>query len=110
MCEGSERLIAHPGHICVGSVIEVTAVPLSPQAHRIIAEHPDLVRRLAGDDCESGFTSPPDASPAIECCLPELVLTITAVGAIETRADFRPVDAARKRVPTTAFGRQHFQC
>jgi len=108
MFEGSERLVAHLGHICVSSAIEVMAVPLSPQAHRIIAEHPDLVPRLAGDDCESGFTSPLDASPAIECLVPELALAITATGAIETKAGVRLVDADHKRVPITACGWQHF--
>jgi thiamine monophosphate kinase len=110
MCEGSERLVAHLGHICVGSVIEVTAVPLSPQAYRIIAEHPDLVPRLAGagDDCESGFTSPPDPSPAIECCLPELALPTAATGAIERKTGERLVDADRKRAPITASGWRRF--
>jgi len=108
MCEGSERLVAHLGHICVGSVIEVTAVPLSPQAHRIIAEHPDLVPRLAGDDCESGFTSLLDASPAIECCLPELALQAAATGAIESKTGERLVDADRNRAPITASGWQRF--
>jgi thiamine monophosphate kinase len=110
MCKGSERLVAHLGHICVGSAIEVTAVPLSPQVHRIIAEHPDLVPRLAGagDDSESGFTAPPDASPAIECLSPELVLPITATRALERKAGVRLVEGARKREPITTSGWQHF--
>ena len=85
-------------------------MPLSPQAHRIIAEDPDLVPRLAGagDDYELVFTSPPDASPAIECLSPELALPITATGAIERKAGVRLVDAARKRAPITAPGWQHF--
>src|SRR4051794_1590019 len=72
MCEVSDRLVTHLSHICVGSVIEVTAMLLSPPEHRIIAEDPDLVPRLAGtrDDYELVFTSPPDASPAIECLSP----------------------------------------
>ena len=78
--------------------------------NRILAEDPDLVPRLAGagDDYELVFTSPPDASPAIECLSPELALPITATGAIETKAGVRLVDAARKRVPITASGWQHF--
>jgi hypothetical protein len=108
MCEGSERLVAHLGHICVGSVIQVTAVPLSPQAHRTITEHPDLVPRLAGDDCESGLTSPLDPSPAIECCLPELALPAAATVAIESKTGERLVDADRKRAPITASGWQRF--
>ena len=52
MCEVSDELVADLGHICdasgVGGVIEVTPLPLSPPAHRIIAEDPDLVPRLAG--------------------------------------------------------------
>jgi hypothetical protein len=87
-----------------GSVIEVTAVPLSPQAHRIIAEYPDLVPPLAsaGDDYEVVFTSPPDASLAIECLSPELALLITATGPIERKAGVWLVDADRKRAPITA--------
>jgi thiamine-monophosphate kinase len=110
MCEVSDRLGVHLGHICVGSVIEVTAVPLSPQAYRIITEDPDLVPRLAGagDDYEFVFTSPPDASPAIECLSPELALPITATGAIESTAGVRLVDADRNRAPITAYGWQHF--
>jgi thiamine-monophosphate kinase len=102
------------GHICdasgVGVVIDVTALPLSPPASRINAEDPDLVPRRAGtrDDYELVFTSPTDASPAIECLSPELTLPITATGAIERRAGVRLVDAARKRVPITAYGCQHF--
>ncbi len=110
MCEVSDRLDAHLGHICVGSVIEVTAVPLSLPAHHSITEDPDLVPRLAGagDNYELIFTSPPDTSPAIECLSPELALPITATGAIERKAGLRLVDAARKRVPITASGWQHF--
>ena len=101
-------------HICdasgVGVVIDVTALPLSPPASRINAEDPDLVPRLAGvgDDYELVFTSPTDASPAIECLSPELALPITATGAIERKAAARLVDAARKRVPITASGLPHF--
>ena len=61
---------------------DVTALPLSPPASRIVAEDSDLVPRLAGvgDDCELVITSPTDASPAIECLSPELALPITASG------------------------------
>ena len=94
----------------MGVVIDVTALPLSPAASRIIAEGPDLVSRLAGvgDDYKLVFTSPTDASPAIECLSPELTLPITATGAIESRAGVRLVDAARKRVPIAASGWPHF--
>jgi thiamine-monophosphate kinase len=86
MCDVSDELVADFGHRCdasgVGVVINVTALPLSPPASRIIAEEPDLVPRLAGvgDDYELGFTSPTDASPAIEYLSPELALPITAPG------------------------------
>jgi len=50
----------------------------------------------------------PDASPAIECLSPELAPPITATGAIEMTAGVRLVEAARKRVPITASGWQHF--
>ena len=94
----------------MGVVIDVTALPLSPSASRIIAEDSDLVPRLAGvgDDYELVFRSPTDASPAIECLSPELALPITATGAIERKAGVRLVDAAPKRVPITASGWQHF--
>ena len=74
------------------------------------AEDPDLVPRLAGvgDDYELVFTSPTDANPAIECPSPELALPITATDAIERKAGVRLVDAARKRVPISASGWQHF--
>src|SRR5262245_53859332 len=86
------------------------ALPLSPPAHRIIAEDPDLVPRFAGagDDYELGFASPPDASPAIECLSPKSALPIIATGAIETKAGVRLVAAARKRMPITTSGWQHF--
>jgi len=106
--------VADLDHICdasgVGVVIDVTALPLSPPASRINAEDPDLVPRLAGvgDVYELVFTSPTDASPAIECLSPELTLPITATGAIERRAGVRLVDAARKRMPITASGWPHF--
>ena len=114
MCDFSDKLVADLGHICdasrVGVVIDVTALPLSPPASRIIAKDPDLVPRLAGlgDDCELVFTSPTDANPPIECLSPESALPITATGAIERKAGVRRVDAARKRVPITASGWQHF--
>jgi len=87
-----------------------TALPLSPPAHRIIAEVPDFLPRLAGagHDYELIFASPPDASPAIECLSPKLALPITATGAIETKAGVRLVDAACKRMPIIASGWQHF--
>jgi thiamine-monophosphate kinase len=114
MCDVSDELVADLGHSCdasgVSVVIDVTALPLSPPASTIIAEDPDLVPRLAGvgDDYELVFRSPTDASPAIECLSPELALPITATGAIERKAGVRLVDAARKRVPITASGWQHF--
>src|SRR6516164_9252631 len=87
MCDVSDELVADLGHTCdasgMGVVIDVTALPLSPPASRIIAEDPDLVPRLAGvgDDYKLVFTSPTDASAAIECLSPELALPITATGA-----------------------------
>jgi len=114
MCDVSDELVADPGHICdasgVGVVIDVTALPLSPPVSRIIAEDPDLGPLLAGvgDEYELVFTSPTDASPAIECLSPELALPIAATGAIERKAGVRLVDAGRKRVPMTASGWQHF--
>ena len=52
MRDVSDELAADLGHSCdvsgVGVVIDVTALPLSPAASRIIAEGPDLVSRLAG--------------------------------------------------------------
>jgi len=114
MCDVSDELVADLGHSCdasgVGVVIDVTALPLSPPASRIIAEDPDLVPQLAGvgDDYELVFTSPTDASPAIECLSSELALPITATGAIERKAGVRLVDAACKRVPITASGWRHF--
>ena len=112
MCDVSDELVADLGHICdaswVGVVIDVTALPLSPPASRIIAEDPDLAPRLAGDVYELVFTSPTDGSTAIECLSPGLALPITATGAIERKAGVRLVDAARKPVPITASGWQHF--
>src|SRR5215831_1474740 len=113
MGDVSDELIADLGDICdasgVAGVIDVTALPLSPPASRTIAEDPDLVPRLAGvgEHYELVFTSPTDASPVIECLSPELAQPITAIGAIERKADVRLVDAARKRVPITASGWQH---
>jgi thiamine-monophosphate kinase len=113
MCDVSDELV-DLGRICdaskLGVVIDVTALPLSPPASRIIAEDSDLVPRLAGvgDGYKLVFTSPTDASPAIECLSPELALPITATGAIEREAGVRLVDAARKRVLITASGCQHF--
>ena len=110
----SDEFVADLGHSCdasgVGVVIDVTALPLSPPASRIIAEDSDLVPRVAGvgDDYELVFTSPTDASLATECLSPELALPITATGAIERKAGVRLVDAARKRLPITASGWQHF--
>src|SRR5690349_16019290 len=72
MRDVSDELVADPGHSCdasgVGVVIDVTALPLWPPASRIIAEDSDLVPRLAGvgDGYKLVFTSPTDASPAIE--------------------------------------------
>ena len=114
MCDVSDELVADLGRSCdasgVGVVIDVTALPLSPPASRINAEDPDLVPWLAGvgDDYELVFTSPTDASQAIECLSPELALPITATGAIERKAGVRLVDAAGNRVPITASGWQHF--
>ena len=114
MCGVSDELVADLGHSCdasgVGVVIDVTPLPLSPPTSPFIAEDSDLVPRLAGvgDDYELVFTSPTDASPAIECLSPELTLPITATGAIERRAGVRLVDAARKRMPITASGWPHF--
>jgi thiamine monophosphate kinase len=110
MCDVSDERVADLGRICLGVVINVTALLLSRPVFRINAEDPDLVPRLAGvgDDYKLLFTSPKDASPAIECLSPELALPIAATGAIEGKAAARLVDADRKRVPITASGWQHF--
>ena len=114
MCDVSDELVADLGRSCdasgVGVAIDVTGLSLSPAASRIIAEDPDLVSRLAGvgDDYELVFTLTTNASPAIEYLSPELARPITATGAIERSAGVRLVDDARKRVPITASGWQHF--
>jgi hypothetical protein len=54
------------------------------------------------------FASPPDATPPFECLSPELLVPIVATGEIERKAGVRLVDAARKPLPTTAFGGQNF--
>jgi len=115
MCDVSDELVAGLGHSCDASgvgvvVIDVTALPRSPPASRIIAEDPDLVLRLAGggDDYKLVFTSPTDGSTAIECLSPELALSIAATDAIQRKAGVRLVDGGRKRVPMTASGWQHF--
>jgi thiamine-monophosphate kinase len=74
----SDGLVADLGHISeaseVGTVIEVTALPLWLPARRIIVEDPDVVPRFAGagDDYDLVFAPSPDASPAIACLSPEL--------------------------------------
>jgi thiamine monophosphate kinase len=72
------------------------------------ADRPALRLAGVGDDYELVFTSPTDASPAIECLSPELALPITATCSIERKAGVRLADAARKQVPITASGWQHF--
>ena len=90
--------------------MEVTALPLSPPARCIVAQGSNLVPRLASaaDEYELAFASPPDATPPFECRSPELLLPIIATGEIERKAGARLVDAARKPLPTTAFGGQNF--
>lgn len=112
LCDVSDGLVADLGRICeapgVGVVIEVTGLPLSTPARRIIAEDPDLVPRLA-DDYELVFTSPPDASPAIDCLSPELALRSPQPAQSRGRkAGLQLVDPTRKRLPVTAFRWQHF--
>ena len=91
MCDVSDEPV-DLGRICdasgLGIVIYVTALPLTPPASCINAEDPE--------------------NPAIECLSPELALPIAATGAIERKAGVRLVDAARKPLPTTAFGGQRF--
>jgi len=114
MCDVSDQLVADLGHIREGSgvsaVMEVTALPLSPPVRCIVAQGSNLVPRLASaaDEYELAFASPPDATPAFECRSPELLLPIVATGEIERKARVRLVDAARKPLPTTAFGWQRF--
>jgi len=90
--------------------VEVTALPLSPPVRCIVAQGSNLVPRLASaaDEYELAFASPPDATPAFECRSSELLLPIIATGEIERKARVRLVDAARKPLPTTAFGWQRF--
>ena len=115
LCDVSDGLVADLGPICeapgVGVVIEVTDLPLStPGNGTIIAEDPDLVPRLAGagDDYELVFTSPPDASPAIDCLSPELALRSPQPAQSRGRkAGVQLVDLARKPLPITAFRWQH---
>jgi thiamine-monophosphate kinase len=112
MCNLLDELADALGYIChvteVGVVIDLTALPLSPPASRIIAEESNLVPRLAsvGNDYELVFMSPTDPSPVIEYLSPELAQPIT--GAIERKAGVRLVDAACKRTLITAPGWQHF--
>ena len=114
MCDVWDERVADLGRICdgtgVGVVIDVVALLMARPGFRINAKDPDHVPRLAGvgDDYELVFTSPTDANPAIECLSPELAPPITATGAIGRKAGVRLVDAARKRVPMTASGWQHF--
>src|SRR5215470_13477353 len=92
----------------VSAIIEVTALPLSPPARRIIAKDPDLASRLASasDKYELAFASPPDVSPAIERRSPELPRRSPQPPlSREKKAGVRLVDPARsKRLPATASG------
>jgi thiamine-monophosphate kinase len=114
MCDVSDGLIADLEHICEGSDVAASVtlpqLPLSAAARQAIAGAPDLPARLAtaGDDYELLFAAPPEASGQIQRLSAELGLPITAIGAIESGAGVRLIDADGKTVPVAAAGYRHF--
>jgi thiamine-monophosphate kinase len=114
MIDVSDGLVADLGHICetsrVGAVVAIDALPLSPSAHRIVAEDPAVLPRLAGggDDYELLFTAPEAAEARLAALSVELGLRITAIGRIESGAGVRLVDRAGQDVAIESGGYRHF--
>lgn len=114
MCDISDGLLADLGHICEASGcaarVTLSAVPLSAAACRIVNGQPEQAARLAtaGDDYELLWTAPPEAASALTSIAAELSLPIAEIGAIETGAGVRLVDAEGQEIPVAAAGYRHF--
>lgn len=79
----------------VGMVIEIEAVPLSPEARARRGD--DVAARLwlggGGDDYELLWTAPPAARAALEALSAQVKLPITRIGQVEAGAGVRLIDS-----------------
>jgi thiamine-monophosphate kinase len=114
MLDVSDGLLADLGHICktsqVGAIVELSALPVSAAAGRVMAEEPGIAPRLAtgGDDYELVFTIAPGAAPAVRSLGSRLGIRLTRIGRIEPGDGVRLVDAAGREVAVAARGYRHF--
>jgi len=114
MIDVSDGLLADLGHICetsgVAATVELPLLPLSPAAQAAVATDEAMRVLLAtgGDDYELLFAAPPDAGSAIAELAQSLDLPITEIGAIETGAGVRLVDAAGREIAVEIKGWRHF--
>jgi thiamine-monophosphate kinase len=82
----SDGLVGDLAHIAetsgIGIEIDSTAVPLSPAAHEVLGDDPDLwpLVLTGGDDYELAFTAPASAAAALAALAAELELPLTRIG------------------------------
>jgi thiamine-monophosphate kinase len=114
MIDISDGLIADLGHICetscVGAVVELASLPLSPAARIIVDGEPGVRTELAagGDDYELLFTAPAGSAKAIDDLSSVLDPPITRIGRIEPGEGVRLVDAEGRTIPVGESGYRHF--
>ena len=114
MIDISDGLIADLGHICktscVGAVVELPSLPLSPAAQVIVDGEPGVRTDLAtgGDDYELLFTAPAGSTRAIGDLSSVVGVPITRIGRIESGEGVRLVDAGGQSIPLGEPGYRHF--
>jgi len=114
MIDISDGLIADLGHICkascVGAVVELPSLPLSPAARVVVDGQPAAWADLAvgGDDYELLFTASASSTRAIDDLSSVVGVPITRIGRIESGEGVRLVDAKGRTIPLSEPGYRHF--
>ena len=110
----SDGLLADLGHICrtsgVGAEVDATAVPLSPEAQKLLSERTDLSGRVfaGGDDYELLFTARPEDAGSFSVLSRTLGLALTRIGRTVEGESPLLMSASGEIMDLAADGWRHF--
>jgi thiamine-monophosphate kinase len=114
MIDVSDGLVADLGHVCetsnVAATVDLSRLPLSPAARRVVGGDPAQIAALAvgGDDYELLFAAPPDAADPLARLTAELGIALTEIGVVEAGEGVRVIDASGIAMRLATSGWRHF--
>lgn len=109
----SDGLLQDAGHLCAGAGVgidmEVTALPLSRAARRLVDGDETLLKTVVGggDDYELLFAWPAGESWALDDLARETGVSLTVIGRVRDGTDVRLIDATGQAMVVERHGWSH---